>query len=163
MGLIYIFLIAWFALSIFFLMKKSLSNAVNILTFLFFQIVHINIFTILTLKLNFLIPNTRPLAFIAILLFRDISLPVFLLIYVNLLFSFKKIGAKLVVTAIIFFIIHGAHYIFLELGYFHYYHWSYFREALFDFSLMLICLVIAYVFKKLFSREKNMNGHLANL
>ncbi|MED3564168.1 hypothetical protein, partial [Bacillus xiapuensis] len=73
MGLIYFFLIAWFALSIFFLMKKSLSNAVNILTFLFFQIVHINIFTILTLKLNFLIPNARPLAFIAILLFRDIS------------------------------------------------------------------------------------------
>lgn len=163
MGLVYFLLIAWFALSIFLLMKKSLSNAINILTFLSFQIVHINFFTIFTFKLNYLIPNTNPMPFTAILLFRDLSLPIFLLIYVNLFFSFKMKWAKAGITAAIFLMIQAAEHLFLLLGYFHYRHWSHFREAIFDFSLILICLLFANLFRKLFSKEKNMNDHLSNL
>ncbi|TLS34927.1 hypothetical protein [Pseudalkalibacillus caeni] len=85
------FILVWFFVSCFLLIPKTLSFLHNFILFMFTTIVSTNVMTILTMQLEFIKNTQNPFLFIVFILYRDVLIPVIVLLFVNVsLHSEKK-------------------------------------------------------------------------
>ncbi|MEH7086517.1 hypothetical protein V7139_27885 [Neobacillus drentensis] len=163
MGLVIYIIISWLVLTVFFSSKKKLPSNVNIILFLAIQIVQINIFTIITLKMNLFTFGKDPVEFITVLIYRDLIIPYLLLLFVNQL-SFAKIPSnRILITAVILTLLLVFEHLLRILGYSHNHHWSIWHFSLVCIGLMVYSLLIVNLLMKLASKEKQEYNGPSNL
>jgi hypothetical protein len=162
-GLVIYFIIAWFLISYFCAMQKGLPNIVSILTFISLQIIHINLFTILSFKLKYFVCSTKPVKFISIILYRDFIVPVMLLIFVHFLYRFKSVVQRILIAGMVLSLFLFTEQLLVFWGFISNRHWSFIHTIFFDSSLMVVSVLLAVTFKRLLPTEIKMNGGLSDL
>jgi hypothetical protein len=106
--LAFFILITWAAISLFFLVPRSLTIEENTILFFIINIAISNMFIILTLNLKLVNYNTGYRSIVALFAFRNLIIPVCLLIFLNLAFYYseksKKIFAFIITLLLLSFI-----------------------------------------------------------
>ena len=163
MGLVIFFIIAWIFISFFLVMRKGFPNRINLLNFISLQIFHINLFAIFSFKLKYFILSTNPVEFMSIILYRDLIIPIGLLIFINFLNRFKTLGQRIIMSGIILSLFLLGEQLLIIWKFISYRHWSFIHSVLFDSSLMIISVLLSIFFKRLLLKELKINGNLSNL
>ena len=108
--------IAWVIISVYLFVPKGLSKEENILLFFFFTIITINIFTILDLNLELIQHSDKSDMFISFWIYRNIIIPLSLIIFVNFVDIFKSKMARIILTMFVFLILYLINLIAFGIG-----------------------------------------------
>ena len=108
--------IAWVIVSVYLFVPKRLSMEENILLFFFFTIITINIFTILDLNLELIQHSNKSDMFISFWIYRNIIIPLSLIIFVNFVDIFKSKMARIILTMFVFLILYLINLIAFGIG-----------------------------------------------
>jgi hypothetical protein len=98
--------IAWVIISVYLFVPKRLSTEENILLFLVFTIIIINIFTILDFDLKLIQHSLKKDKFIGFWIHRNIIIPLTLIIFVNFIDTFKNKMKKVITTMLTFLVLY---------------------------------------------------------
>ncbi|WML39282.1 hypothetical protein RCG19_19175 [Neobacillus sp. OS1-2] len=155
MGLVIFLVIAWLVLSVFFSLNNKLPARVNIILFLIIQIVHINFYTISSFTLKWFTASRSPVGFITDIVFRDSILPGLLLLFINLFYSTKRAGNRIVIALVIWLLLVVMGQLLFGFGFEHKNHWSIFYLGLFCLGMMAFSILIKVLLMKIYLKEKN--------
>lgn len=152
-------LLSWIFIIIFFTIDKSLSRIKNMILFLCFNIIIINLFTVLILNLKLIQNNTKPELYFCILLQRNVIIPFNLLIYVNSANSSKKYKGS-IAGVCIFSTLVSIEMLLKWLGIKIYTGWSVFATA----NMLIILIIVSNLLAKLLIRVlEGRSKHGCNL
>lgn len=164
MGLVIYLIIAWTVICSFFSLQKKLPGVINILIFLTVQIVQINMFMIIVLRLRYFTYDSELMKFIVVIIHRDLILPFLLLIFINIISVKKTFRARLSYSFFTLFQLLCTERLLSILGYIHNSQkWSMLHDLLFDLVIMAISIFTAVVFMKLYSKGQRIHCDLSDL
>lgn len=142
--------ITWVIISVYFLVPKRLNVQENILLFLFYTIIIINIFTILDLNLKIIQHNNQPELFIGFWLHRNIIIPILLIVFVNFISSSMNRIKKFMATFLIFCVLYLIELLTFWIGIETSSRWNiYLSSAIIKVVLMLLAFFIMKLVTKL--------------
>jgi len=107
--------IAWIIISVYFFVPKRLSMEENTLLFFFFTIITTNMFTIVDLDLKLIQHSDKLDMFISFWIFRNIIIPLSLIIFVNSINTLKS-KAKKFVTLLVFLFLYSIDLLAFSIG-----------------------------------------------
>lgn len=135
--------IAWIIIILFSLIPKTLNILENIIMFFCISIIEINFYTILTLNLSLIQNSQDPKMYIAILINRNIIIPLSFLIFVNsytfIKEKFKKLGVIVVTLSFLVFM----DLFPLHIGMKVYRGWNGYLDTLVTVVFMILFVIIA--------------------
>ncbi|WP_442595598.1 hypothetical protein [Neobacillus sp. D3-1R] len=140
MGLPLFFVLTLLFTMIFYFQKKSLTLIQNSLVFLVVNFLTTNYLTIVSLNLNWLKITEDHFLFIAILLYRDVIMPVIILIFINAFFYVITLKNKLFLFILSFIFVQVIEVLCTFFDLITYIEWNYFFSAATHTLFLLIGL-----------------------
>ncbi|QGU95351.1 hypothetical protein GOM49_09855 [Clostridium bovifaecis] len=142
-------LIAWVTIIIFSIVPKKLDLIENIIMFFSVSIIEINISTIATLNLGLIENSKDPKMFISLLINRNITIPLWILIFINLTNALESNFKKISIEAITLFILVFVKLLALWTGVKVYTGWNSYYDVISLLGLMIFSTFFAKMLKKL--------------
>ena len=145
--------IAWVIITVFCLIPKRLLIEENITLFFIYNIIVINIYTILDLDLKLITPNNETDMFISLWLHRNIIIPLSLIIFVNLVINSTTRIRKSFTSVVAFLILYFIEVLTLWVNIKTYSGWNLYLTAVTMTALMLVAFMIMKLITKLPERK----------
>lgn len=127
---------------------KRLSKGENILLFLFFTIITINIFAILDLDLKLIQHGVKKDMFIGFWIYRNIIIPMTLIIFVNLIDILESKIKNLIITILVFLVLYLINLLAFRIGFLTCSSNLYLGSAI----LLIVLMLLAFLAMKLITK-----------
>jgi hypothetical protein len=125
--------------------KKKLTVLQNSIIFMVLTMVTTNFITIVVLNLKLVKTTENPFLFIVIPLYRDLIVPLLVLIFVNAFFTSSTLLVKSFYILSIFVYLNLIEALFIYFGVLEYIKWNFFFAAIVHFTYLLIGLGLAKI------------------
>jgi hypothetical protein len=125
--------------------KKKLTVLQNSIIFMVLTMVTTNFITIVVLNLKLVKTTENPFLFIVIPLYRDLIVPLLVLIFVNAFFTSSTLRVKTFYILSIFVYLNLIEALFIYFGVLEYIKWNFFFAAIVNFTYLLIGLGLAKI------------------
>ncbi|MGG7621670.1 hypothetical protein [Bacillus coreaensis] len=127
---------------VFYFQKKTFTFLHNSIQYMLLTIITTNVITLLSLNLSWIKPSDNPLVFPAILLYRDVNIPLLVLILINGFYSTKLLRIKASYLFISFLGLIAMDVLLTTCKILEYTKWNLFFAAVTNVGYLLIGLLI---------------------
>ncbi|MGI8386223.1 hypothetical protein [Robertmurraya sp. P23] len=149
LSLVYITITAWLTILFFALLPQKVNRATNVIVFFVTSIVDINKLTLNLSTFSLIKPIISYSNWLALVVYRDITMSVILLIFVNVYFTTKEKRGKWGITILTFFLLLAGSQVLRALNIIQYTGWTIYYEILCIGALIGITLLTARIATRL--------------
>lgn len=147
-------LLTWFIGMTLFFMRKPFPIMLNIILYMVLVIIITNYTTVMTMNWHIFESTKDPFLFIAFILKRDLIMPLLTIIAINFSYGEKNSSMKLLFLIVILSTMQVMDFLTTYFNIVTYIHWTALDEFLFNFSFLVVGLLIAQVLLWLEKKEK---------
>ncbi len=145
LSLVYITITAWLTILFFALLPQKVGSVTNVIVFFVTAIVDINKLTLNISTFSLIKPVVSYSNWLALVVYRDITMSIILLIFVNVYFTSKNKRRKWEITILTFFLLVAGSQLLRALNIIQYKGWTIFYEMLCIGALIGITLLTARI------------------
>lgn len=149
LSLVYITITAWLTILFFALLPQKVNRVTNVIVFIVTSIVDINKLTLNMSTFSLIKPIISYSHWLALVVYRDITMSVILLIFVNVYYTRKEKRGKWGITILTFFLLLAGSQVLRALNIIQYTGWTIYYEILCIGSLIGITLLTAHITTRL--------------
>ncbi|MGP4041253.1 hypothetical protein ACTWP4_15335 [Gracilibacillus sp. D59] len=144
-----------FVFLFFFFQRKRYTFIENSIVYMVMTIITTNVITILTLNLELIKTTENPFLFPAVLLYRNVIIPLLILYLVNAFHTSYTLKRKTLYFILIFTCLNGIEALLIFMDVFKFIKWNYFKAAIVNCAFLFIGLGIAKIVVFVSKRSSN--------
>lgn len=163
MSFVVFFFLSWLFISLFAVIRKTLSIIENTVIFLVILVISINFSWIIIDEYQLITVSQKALPYLAFLLNRSIVIPILMLLLVNLVLRSKDSKQKIIIGILCEFLLLMISFLSTLLGVTEFKRWNFLYEGLYFLFIIFIAFFILKAFQKLTMEVSNPHDTLGKL